>query len=122
MPRVVREAESVGYLVPCADNVSVFDWSTKLTTKPLKIYPKNPKSHFVLSFDDSDHVFIQKDKTHFVVKVHTIPDTFEYNRKTYTVSRHGSNTMVSDGSKTFMCVLQNEECYVQLVKDSQYLG
>ena len=119
VPDVVREAEAVGYVVRGAGDESVFDCSLNPTGKGLKKYPKNPTSHFVLSFNDSDHVFIQQDKTHFVVKVHTIPDTFEYNQKTYTVSRHGSSTMVSDGSKTFICVLENGECYVRLVKDWQ---
>ena len=120
VPEVVREAEAVGYLARGeAGKMSVFHFQPDLTSNSLQIYPKEPKSHFVLSFNDSDHVFIQNGMTHFVVKVHTIPDTFEYNQKTYTVSRHGSSTMVSDGSKTFMCVLENGECYVRLVKDWQ---
>lgn len=85
----------------------------------LTIYPKEPTSHFVLPFNDSNYVFIQCDTTHFVVKVHTIPEKFEYNQKTYTVSRHGSSTMVSDGTKTFMCVLENGQYYVRLVKNCQ---
>ena len=120
VPDVVREAEAVGHVArDKAGNMSVFHFQPDLTREILTIYPKEPKSHFVLSFEDSDHVFIENGNTHFVVKVHTIPDTFEYNKKTYTVSRHGSSTMVSDGSKTFICVLENGECYVQLVKDWQ---
>lgn len=118
VPEVVREAEAVGYLARGeAGKMSVFHFQTDVSKEILKIYPKEPTSHFVLSFNDSDHVFIQNDTTHFVVKVHTTPDTFEYNHKIYTVSRHDSSTMVSDGSKTFMCFLENGEYYIRLVKN-----
>lgn len=117
VPCVVREAESDGYLVSWEDGMFVFDPVLYPRKQKLEIYPKNPESHFVLPFEGSDHVFIKNGATHFVVKVHTIPDTFEYNEKTYTVSRHGSSTMVSDGDETFMCVLENGECHVRLVKN-----
>jgi hypothetical protein len=113
VPRVVRQAESDGYLFNVADDVHFFYDVDHQKTERLGTYPKNPTTHFVLPINGSDHVFIENGHTHFVVKVHTIPDTFEYNQKTYTVSRHDSSTMVSDGSKTFMCVLENGECYVR---------
>lgn len=114
---MVRQAEADGYLINVAGVKYVFDHVLGGTKERLGIYPKNPTSHFVLLFNDSDHVFIENGNTHFVVKVHTIPDTFQYNQKTYTVSRHGSSTVVSDGSKTFMCVRQHGECDVRLLKD-----
>jgi hypothetical protein len=115
--RVVRQAEAEGYLFDLASVKYVFNRVLCKTQNSLEIYPKNPTPHFVLPFNGRDHVFIQNGNTHFVVKVHTIPDTFEYNQKTYTVSRHGSSTMVSDGSKTFMCVWEHGECSVRLVED-----
>jgi hypothetical protein len=114
VPRVVRQAEAHAYLIKLEGVMYVFD--PVLSQKQrLDIYPKNAMTHFVLPINGSDHVFIENGNTHFVVKVHTIPDTFEYNQKTYTVSRHGWSTVVSDGSKTFMCVPENGECYVRLL-------
>ena len=117
VPRVVRQAEIHGYLFMLAGDTYVFDHLVHQTKKKLGTYPKNPTPHFVLTFNGSEHVFIENGNTHFVVKVHTIPDTFEYNEKIYTVSRHGGSTMVSDGSKKFMCVTENGGCYVRLVNN-----
>lgn len=117
VPRVVRQPEIVGYLFRLAGRVYVYDHLVDGTKKMLGKYPKNPTPHFVLTFNGCQHVFIQNGNTHFVVKVHTIPDTFEYNEKIYTVSRHGGSTMVSDGSKKFMCVTENGEWYVRLVNN-----
>lgn len=116
-PRVVRQAESDGYLIDLAGVKYVFNHVLGKTQNSLEIYPKNPTPHFVLLFNGRDHVFIENGNTHFVVKVHTIPDTFEYNQKTYTVSRLGGSTMVSDGRKMFTCVWEHGECSVRLVKD-----
>ena len=116
VPRVVRQAEAHAYLIKLEGVMYVFD--PVLSQKQrLDIYPENPTPHFVLTFDGSEHAFILNGNRHFVVKVHTIPEAFEYNETTYTVSRHGSNTMVSDGIKKYMCAPKNGEHYVHLVKD-----